>query len=190
MAGDAAAAQPVLEHRLGQHRGGPQRRVAGVVDEHRDPPARARRRARTPSATCSRASASVCSIHGMPPTTSAPSRIASSHSSAAPGSRSRPSWGNATTWRSTTPRNSSRSVEHGVHALQPRRGVDVGEGLHVQHAVAHRLVEGAPDVRHDPRAVVVLLDRRGVADDRRASPRPCRRTVYDASAASPASGSV
>ena len=37
--GDAAADQPVLEHRGREHLGGAQRGVAGVVDEHRDPPA-------------------------------------------------------------------------------------------------------------------------------------------------------
>ena len=64
--------------------------------------------------TCSRASASVCSIHGMPPTTSAPRSTASRTRSSAPGSQSSPSCGNATTWRSTTPRNSSRSASSGI----------------------------------------------------------------------------
>ena len=64
--------------------------------------------------TCSRASASVCSIHGIPPTTSAPRSTASRTSSSAPGSRSSPSCGNATTCRSTTPRNSSRSASSGI----------------------------------------------------------------------------
>ena len=64
--------------------------------------------------TCSRASASVCSIQGMPPTTSAPRSTASRTSSSAPGSHSSPSCGNATTCRSTTPRNSSRRASSGI----------------------------------------------------------------------------
>lgn len=64
--------------------------------------------------TCSRASSSVCSIHGMPPTTSAPRSTASRTSSSALGSHSRPSCGKATTCRSTTPRNSSLSASRGV----------------------------------------------------------------------------
>ncbi len=64
--------------------------------------------------TCSRASASVSSTHGIPPTTSAPRSTASRTRSSAPGSRSRPSWGKATTWRSTMPRNSSRRASSGI----------------------------------------------------------------------------
>ena len=60
--------------------------------------------------TWASASASVCSIHGMPPTTSAPISSASSHSCAVPGSRSSPSCGKATTWRSRRPRYSSRTA--------------------------------------------------------------------------------
>ncbi len=41
--GDALADQAVLEHRLGEHLGGPQARVARVVDQHRDPAAVRRR---------------------------------------------------------------------------------------------------------------------------------------------------
>ena len=64
-------------------------------------------------------SAAVASIHGMPPTTSAPSAIACSTSSAAPGSRSTPSCGNATTVTSTRPRNSSRAASTACTPTSP-----------------------------------------------------------------------
>ena len=114
--------------------------------------------------TCSWASASVCSIHGMPPTTSAPRSTASRTSSSAPGSRSSPSCGNATTWRSTTPRNSSRSASSGITPSSRAGGVDVGEREHVAYAVPHRLEQRAAGVGLDPAPVVVGLDRRGQLD--------------------------
>ena len=55
--------------------------------------------------------------------------------------------------------------QHRRHPLQAGRGVDVDERLHVQHAVEHGLVEGAPYVGDDPRTVVALLDDGGVPDD-------------------------
>ena len=111
--GDTAADQSVLEHRVAS---------ISVVRRPGSPVSSTSIATRRPCGggsahirwTCSRASASVCSIHGMPPTTSAPSSIASRTRVSAPGSRSRPSCGNATTCRSTTPRNSSRSASSGM----------------------------------------------------------------------------
>ncbi len=86
---------------------------------------------------------SVNSIHGMPPTTSAPSAIACSINSSAPGSRTMPSWANATICRSTMPRNSSRSLHKRFHAFETRLAVNIGKSPNVQIAVKCRQRYGA-----------------------------------------------
>src|SRR2546425_2190437 len=68
---------------------------------------------------CSRASASVYSYQGSPPTTSQPCLMASSSSSAAPGSRRIPSWGKATTWIWQRPRKRSRARSRPWAARRP-----------------------------------------------------------------------
>jgi hypothetical protein len=54
--------------------------------------------------------------------------------------------------------------EHRLHADQPRGGVDVGEGLHVQHAVALAVGQGLPDRGEQRLGPVVRLDRPGQVD--------------------------
>jgi hypothetical protein len=75
---------------------------------------------------------------GIPPTTSAPSRIASSTSSAAPGSRTPRPAGTPRSGRRARP-EALAGREHAVQALQAAGGVDVDERLHVQGSVPDRL---------------------------------------------------
>ena len=162
--GDAAADQAVLEHRGREHLGGaqatrrPRRRRASPPGARGRPRARTSgARARGPPRRCARSTG--CRRRrrrrGPPPR---------GRSCSAPGSRSRPSCGNATTWRSTTPRNSSRSASSGITPSSRAVGVDVGEGEHVAYAVPHRLEHRLRAFALDPGAVVVGLDRRGELD--------------------------
>ncbi len=112
---------------------------------------------------CSCSSASVYSIQGMPPTTSAPSSMAWRTRSAAPGSRTTPSCGKATTWTSTIPLNSSRTW---MSALTPSRRALVSTSAKARmwvlpNLAAHR---GPAYVGDDPRLVVLVLDPRGQLD--------------------------
>src|SRR5215471_13482919 len=68
---------------------------------------------------CARASASVYSYQGRPPTTSQPCLSASSRTSAAPGSRTMPSCGKATTWMSQRRAYFSRTSSSPCAARNP-----------------------------------------------------------------------
>ena len=95
--------------------------------------------------TCASWSAGVASIHGMPPTTSAPSA-----------QRLLDQLGRARIAQHAVLREGDdghvdpapellAGGQHRLHAGQPGRGVDVGEGLHVQDAVAQPVGQRLPD---------------------------------------------
>ena len=169
--------QAVVDHRLGQHRGGPQRRISRIVDEHRDSRTGGRGEAARPrnvlGGVARRCARSTGFRRPRRPRAGSPPRTARrprGRGAGRPAGRPRPGGRRG---RGTPP-----DRQHRRHPLQAGRGVDVDERLHVQHAVEHRLVEGAPYVRDDPRTVVVLLDAEASRTmERIASPMPSRCTT-------------
>jgi hypothetical protein len=161
--GDAAADQAVLEHRRGEHLGGAQARVAGVVDEHRDPPALLSGQRAQPAHVLRRVGVGVLDPRD-------PAHHVGAQLDRLADQLLRPRVAQQPVLRERhhlqvdDPAELLAQREQRDHALQPRRGVDVGEGEHVPDAVPHRLEHGPPGVGLDPGPVVVVLDRRSELD--------------------------
>ncbi len=165
VAGHSSSLQAVLDHRLGQHRGRAQRRVARVVDQHRHPRAR---RGGEPAGPLHVLRG--VAVGELDPGDPADHVGAQPHGLLAqlrrPGVPEQPVLREGDDLEVDQVAVLLPDLQHGRHALQPGGGVDVDERLHVEHAVEDREVERAAYVRRDPGPVVVLLDRRRVAHDR------------------------
>ena len=161
--GDAPADQPVLEQGRRQHLGGAQRRVAGVVDQHRDPASGLGGQCAHPAYVLTGIGVGV-----LDP------RDATHHVGAELDRLADQLLGAGVAQQAVLREGDDLEVDHTPellaqrqqrdHALQPGLGVDVGEGQHVPDAVSHRLEDRPPGVRLDPAAVVVRLHRRGQLD--------------------------
>ena len=128
-----------------------------------------RRPSRTASAqahsTCASWSAVVASIHGMPPTTFGAEAMACLDQLGRPGVAQHAVLGEGDDVDvHPAARSSSRGGLHGPAADQPRRGVGVGERLHMQDAVAQAVGQRLADRGQQCLDAVVLLDRAGEVD--------------------------
>ena len=163
VAGHAPALEPVPAHRLGEHAGGVVAGIRGVVGEHRDPPSQpGGQRARPLDVRL------LVGRRGLDPRDAA--------DDVGPGrQRLLDQLGGARVPQDAVLREGDhRDVdpppellpggEHRLDADQPGRGVDVGERLHVQDAVAQPVGQRLPDVRQEGLDPVVLLDRAGEVD--------------------------
>lgn len=163
MQGDTATLEAVLEHLLGEHRRGVQARVAGVVDQHRDAPAVGGGERAHPAYVLA-----CVLVRVLDP------RDAADHIRAEVDGLADELLGAGVAQQTVLREGDHLQVDHAAellpqrqqrgHALEPRRGVHVGEREHVPHAVPHRLQDGPARVRLDPRAVVLGLHRGGELD--------------------------
>lgn len=118
----------------------------------------------TIASTCALASASVCSIHGMPPTTSAPRRVASmTQALRCAGALSSPSWGRRRPGLVDPPRNLARP-EQPLDTGQARDRVDIGEGLDDPDPRCSRGQQSLPGAGVHVVSGLAALDRRGALD--------------------------
>ena len=173
VAGHAPALEPVPAHRLGQHAGGVVAGVRGVVGEHRDPPSQpggqracpldvgllvGRRRLDPGDAADDVGAGRQRLLDQLGRTRVAKHAVLreGDHGHVDPAPELFP------------------GGEHRPDADQPGRGVDVGERLHVQHAVALAVGQRLADVRGAASRRGSAASPRGRGRCRGPS-RPCRR---------------
>ena len=161
--GDPATDQTVLHHRLGEHLGRPQARVAGVVDEHRHPSVAGRGERAHPAYVLTRVG-----VGGLDPGDAADDVGAQVDGLADQ------VLGTGIAEQPVLREGHDLQVHHAAElvaqrqqrddALEPSPGVHVGEGEHVPDPVAHGLQDRRTGVRLDPGAVVLPLHRRRELD--------------------------
>ena len=146
-----------------EHLGGAQRRVAGVVDQHRHPPAVLGRQRAHPAYVLAGVIVGV-----LDPGNAADDVRAEVDGLADQllGTRvaQQPVLREGHDLQVRDPAELLAQRQQRDHTLEPRLGVDVGEGQHVPDAVPDGLEHRTSGVRLDPGAVVVRLDRRGELD--------------------------
>ena len=144
--GDAAADQAVLEHRGGQHLGGVQRGVPGVVDQHRHPAVVGRGEGAHPAYVLAGLGVGVLDPRDPADDVGAEvDRLADQLLGT--GVAEQPVLGERDDLEVDDTAELLAQRQQWDHPLQPRLGVDVGEREHMAYAVPQRRQHGPAGVR-------------------------------------------